>query len=984
MTTANYLYACQGDRILSRELLIENRLLYMDSKWGGGAFGISTGGMAGANFRSTGNKPSTSSDIYLDGKRWDAQQNAYVDDANVVYPMPYYDATPEYNVTPYLNFYVTTFVDENTFQAPEAYSETKYPNGIPTVISPSVAEGYRSGKVDQQLNYFAGSKYISSFGDLSTKYMNEIHFPNTPRLLDITLGSDADGFFNAETLNPLELYTEVGMDGVTPKPGHEKSLLQKINLTNMRGVNTYLDVRSPQKLEEFRALGTSLRYALFADGAPLNTVHLPNTITQLTFAHNKELKKILTSTPVVAEMENGVLTYKPHADYEGLFVDGITNYDGVSKGSLITEISFDGDALGYGSYTILKNLVDRKNGTGRANRLSIRMADVNWTPYVQVEYGEEKLVNVNYYYLTDHSTFEPYDRPDDDWYQDTLNGKVYTYTTDPTMDETTIQDISLFKLFYDDKYNTPSDQINQFTNNVESMINQQTYPTISGEVYIANDAEHPVAESDLTGKYAVAFPNLKIRVAHVLPAYIAKFVQRTKVTDTAWRDDELDVIRLSTDDYTGESPYRTTKMPEMQHQTFLGWSLNPEGTQMVWTYNRATQSFDDGDYINDSAFKFSASNSVITLYAIFEVEKLGVKFFDSNNELIQEGSQPVMYIHADGTQEEVTKLVPYDTVLPPLTVIPRKDDKDLALTETYALKGWATVPSTTPRQADTIVDITNKVVTSNLSYYAVFEVKSVYANVLPQRFLKWTLVRKSGSDATQMARISVADGYTIEGKITLPARVTENGVSYMVREIADGPAKNPATNPEYTSTGFAYNNAITAIFWEDGAEPIEYRQNCLRSCKKLKWVDIPSTITTIGDQAFLECKSLLIRDLSDTNIQSIGNSGFNGAFGVDSPYGSTLYLPARLQAIYSLGVAYNDDIITAIQFGKPGQPTLGIPHEPSQLAILDDQERYKIFANQSYAVTAYVNNPTASIWALLGSYVGVGNLSIVNVNDIAG
>ena len=32
MVTANYLYACQGDRILSRELLIENRLLYMDSK----------------------------------------------------------------------------------------------------------------------------------------------------------------------------------------------------------------------------------------------------------------------------------------------------------------------------------------------------------------------------------------------------------------------------------------------------------------------------------------------------------------------------------------------------------------------------------------------------------------------------------------------------------------------------------------------------------------------------------------------------------------------------------------------------------------------------------------------------------------------------------------------------------------------------------------------------------------------------------------
>ena len=378
MVTANYLYACQGDRILSRELLIENRLLYMDSKWLGGTFGISTGGMAGANFRSTGNKPSTSSDIYLDGKIWDSQAGAYVNDSSVVYPMPYYDAVPQYNVTPYLNFYVTTFVDENTFQAQEAYNEAKYPNGIPTVISPSVAEGYKNGKVDQQLNYFAGSKYISSFGDLSLKYLNEIHFPNTPRLLDITLGSDAPGYFNAETLNPLELDTEVNNDG-TVKAGHEKPLLQKINLSHVRGVNTYLDVRSPSKLEEFRALDTSLRYALFADGAPLNTVHLPSTITRLIFTQNKELKKILTTTPVVADMVDGKLVYRPHEEYEGLFVDGVTNYTDAmaGTGSLITEVSFDGDALGYGSYTILKNIVARKKGTGRENRLSIRMADIN-------------------------------------------------------------------------------------------------------------------------------------------------------------------------------------------------------------------------------------------------------------------------------------------------------------------------------------------------------------------------------------------------------------------------------------------------------------------------------------------------------------------------------------------------------------------------------------------------------------------------------
>jgi hypothetical protein len=66
LITADYLYACQGDRILSRELLINNRLLYMDSKWLGGTFTITSGGMAGAMFRSTANHASTTSDTYID------------------------------------------------------------------------------------------------------------------------------------------------------------------------------------------------------------------------------------------------------------------------------------------------------------------------------------------------------------------------------------------------------------------------------------------------------------------------------------------------------------------------------------------------------------------------------------------------------------------------------------------------------------------------------------------------------------------------------------------------------------------------------------------------------------------------------------------------------------------------------------------------------------------------------------------------------
>lgn len=176
------------------------------------------------------------------------------------------------------------------------------------------------------MNYFAGSSYISSLGDLSTKYVNQVNMPACPRLLDITLGSDAPDYFNNEVLDPFKLYTDVDDETGLPVDGSEKSLLEKIILSNMRGLNFNLDVRSPDKLKEFRALGTNLTYVLFAEGAPLDTVHLPSTVNRLEFVQNKNLTRILTEQPVVADMVNGELVYRDHSTYEGLFIDGLTNY----------------------------------------------------------------------------------------------------------------------------------------------------------------------------------------------------------------------------------------------------------------------------------------------------------------------------------------------------------------------------------------------------------------------------------------------------------------------------------------------------------------------------------------------------------------------------------------------------------------------------------------------------------------------------------
>ena len=79
----------------------------MDSKWLGGTFTISSGGMAGIMFRGTANHFRITSDKYLDSANPAEGQIA------ATYPVPFFDAIPEYYVTPYLNFYITTFVDEN-------------------------------------------------------------------------------------------------------------------------------------------------------------------------------------------------------------------------------------------------------------------------------------------------------------------------------------------------------------------------------------------------------------------------------------------------------------------------------------------------------------------------------------------------------------------------------------------------------------------------------------------------------------------------------------------------------------------------------------------------------------------------------------------------------------------------------------------------------------------------------------------------------
>ena len=818
LTTANYLYACQGDRKLSRELLIENRLLYMDSKWEAGSFGSNTGGKAGIMFRVTGNKPGKTSDKYLESSTL-ASNQVYGE-----YPVPYYDAIPEYTITPYLNFYVTYFIDEaGKNKSATAYNEETYPNGITTTVSPGVVEAYRSGAVDQQLNYFAGSSYISSLGDLSTKYANQVRINNAPRLLEINLGSDAPDYFYADTLDPFELCTEV--DDITGKvrAGHEKPLLNKINLTHVRSLRTALDVRSPDKLTEFRALDTGLEYALFAKGAPLNTVHLPRTVTELHFIQNKNLNKILDAEPVVFGVTN-------HATYEGLYIQDTTDYTITdtttlrdANGSPIAVIDFEGDALGYGSYKILENVVAKKNGTDRSNRLKISMIDVNWSPYTQVEYGENENVNTTYYYLTDHSTYVLYNStnvPNKSWVDDTLNGRVYTY--DSTAPRATIDSLKLLEVFRNDYTNTVSG-INQFTNNIETMNNQKTYPTITGTMFIANANGTPISETYLSTLARESWPDLIIRAENIETSYLTKYVEIDPNTNKE--------IVLDNTKFSDENAIMLTdkKKPTRTHYDFLGFSPTKPGTGTPTIYVQRNQADTGWELTAEGeAATIDPTTKSITLYAIYEPHKYVTAYHFNNGK----NGEPehIEYVETPSNEAHIrTPLVipskEYDygdlENVPGLNV--------LGLYRTYKFLGWA--PMDNPNNP--VGTELNYSPTQNREFIAVYEDISVYNNVADEKYFTVT--------GDGELRINPDYYGVLSGKVTIPATI--NGTKYI----------------RLGSFGGASNSAITHIFFaksDNGSTPVLISTSAFGYLSGLVYFEMPQSVSTISSGAFQYCSSL--------------------------------------------------------------------------------------------------------------------------------
>lgn len=394
VTSDAFYYCLQGTRELQRSMFLRNRFNYISSKWRGGDYSIAKA-KQGIQMRFDANDYPNTSDKYLNspndmyyysrsekvasvGKLAINSQATYdtvkskakdgtiylktnvTEDGQVVtkyipdesgiydgakaseyyikndyeyaaYPHPL-DFVWDYEVTPYLKQYVSNIWDDT--QLPAQYASDGETVTIP-IPDYKFNDVMNTANFPQQLVYFGGAEYLSSLGDLSKKYIDQLFMSGARRLKDLRIGSDVPGYWNnmmnTDSFKPDDAATVVDSNGNIKSNPNAKSLLETIVLTNLGGLTNTIDFSGSEKLKELRALGTNVSSFILADGVQIAKLHLPATITNLILKEPTSLTGILTD-PSPEEKE--IIKYTPETVTEDTYdvsIHYINTLDGFKR-----------------------------------------------------------------------------------------------------------------------------------------------------------------------------------------------------------------------------------------------------------------------------------------------------------------------------------------------------------------------------------------------------------------------------------------------------------------------------------------------------------------------------------------------------------------------------------------------------------------------------------------------------------------------------
>jgi hypothetical protein len=865
-------YCLQGNRDLHRELFLRNRFNFQDSAWLGGTYNIEAAKQE-FQIRTNANKYvpdglNNTSDRFLAREPSAAEiSSGFSQNAN--HPL---NSDWTWDIVPYLRQYVSVYYDEILQRDPIEY------NGDGN----SIAVRYREDNekevretpnFGQQLTYIGGSEYISSLGDISLKYPDEIYLTGLKRLRDIRLGNDEPGYLN----NALTkcILGAGAVDTENKENPNAKRLLESVVLTGVGSLSQTIDITGSEKLKEFRALGTNIPGVTFANGVQLETVHLPNTVTYVELIEPVSLKNILTNpNPSGVDEKTGYNIYP-----EGLYIQGVTDSDKADL-TLVNKYVITGGNMGYDSYRLLKNLVDIKQTMQNkpdldtekySKNIAISLKEVNWTPYRLVAYGEEVDVTKAYKKITENSTLVDY-TPGRDWSKDTLNQLVYEVNAELDAQKSVITDLSMLDLFLDEHRNLGPSTPNYYTDIVEYSDKRKTYPNITGNIFINNPASSPISEYEIKNFYNVKYPELKILVNAVTPAYTLKMVE---INPDTKQEIVLETLKYEATGVLPVNKNDITVTPSRLHHDFIGWSL--DGMNVL----------SDEDW---AAMVFNSSNTIYTVFAMFSYTSYDATFIDR-----------------DTNYREITS-ASYGHNFSEPALLPHRgmQEDQLPLTTRLAFKGWTANADLSNyvvgagELVDLLVDPTTYVAEKNYTFYALYTQENVYEVATDDKYFSFSQL----ADGTWM--VSGNPIYQLSGKITVPATHKDaDGNENQITQIGIFSNALQAKHIFFMDKSVYPNSTMPANFLTVNANAF-YNAEGQNLQTSLEGVYLPDSIREIGRQAFFQ--TISIKHVSDhyskleeaghmsDNLVSIGDSAFGGQLTVKGQF--VLYkLPDGLTSI---------------------------------------------------------------------------------------
>lgn len=922
-----YFYALQGNRSMSREQFLINRLNYIDSWLTVGNY--ERNGANNIRSRISANNSIDTSDLWVEGEN---EENYWTSD-NVKTHM--FDGEYWITMTPVRDMYVTVGTDTANFPS------LKY-TGTPIRFSAiDLENGVRQSKnYREQLYYIYGLDQMRSLGDLSKLYFQEFVLSGSAnKLTDLCLGYDGLDEGNRPYKNEnVNAWNITGSNGLP--------LVREINLCNIKfkNENITFDLSKSPKLQVFRDTGSNIVGVTFAEGVALNTLYLSNTTRGLNLTEARLLTNLIEEYKIPELQLDQTLLAEP-----GLYIAGLTDWEDKGEDSIVpalTSLSINGGNLGYYSYALLNKYYNACKNEDKIKR-QIDLTSVQWSPYVLVTDTDLPVdTSGNYYYDNGHYGLVVYTEADytadkSSWKRYLNNNQLYEYDESKKLDSVNITNIDLFKNLIDNSI---------FVSSVED----STVPNISGYVYIDN--ETAVDEGTIYNKLSVNYPNLHLFFKNVNKGYVAKFVIQE---ETLGSDGEMLITqtvigteRINAADYSdtkfftspfdradnGERLFQSSYINNQRPaQDFLGWGSANDSEHLVLSYDKIwIDLLGNSESIRKwDELRLTQDVYDYTFYAVFQDHKWKVSFMQVPVNANGNAMRPQQALTLGGATIDY-EAVHGTTLHAPIANLQnvhqhlKLEDRTRFIGYTRTIAGNNTTNIYNNEHSAALVDFSKIAITEDNTFYAAYVLENVYQTITDDSYFTFTLLTSPITvDGIQYSGYSVSPNpYNPPyGKITIPSQ-------YNGQDII-----NIAGFGHSTSVDQALAAYVTYVFFEKNHPLKRIDTGAFRRCERLEYFDFDNLpmLYSIGAFAFNMVHNLKLNYGLGSSVQVIYPSAFAAAF-THTDSGAIFTIPGSVKEIGCEGMAWNDFANYTL--------CVGSSQSPSQLSI--DSSLLNHFSSYAY------------------------------------